>query len=168
MVRLYRTASDYACYNTNKSVHEKTNNLGFGPGLTQIRLCSHRRLLETANFGFRKKRNGIIRNKDTGRLRSYRETDLSLCFCLCRLLVFPCCGSVMSSESYYTGILVDLNICCVLEQDTLTCHSSGEYPASVASPNMTAKLLTGMLTNNQTNKQKLPFVIIMLILKSGW
>ena len=28
---------------TFKSVHEKTNNLGFRPGLTQTRLYSHRR-----------------------------------------------------------------------------------------------------------------------------
>ena len=27
-------------------------------------------------------------NKDTGQLRGYRDTDLHLCFCICRLLVF--------------------------------------------------------------------------------
>ena len=32
-------------------------------------------------------------NKGTDQLRGYREADLRLCFCLCRLLVFPCGGS---------------------------------------------------------------------------
>ena len=27
-----------------------------------------------------------------------READLRLCFCLCRLLVFPCCGSNMKTK----------------------------------------------------------------------
>ena len=35
-------------------VHEKTNNLVFRPGPTQIRLYRHRRWLEAGNFGFRK------------------------------------------------------------------------------------------------------------------
>ena len=34
--------------------HEKTNNLGFPPGLTQTSLHSHRRWLEAGNFRFRK------------------------------------------------------------------------------------------------------------------
>ena len=39
---------------TNEPVREKTNNLGFRPGLTQTGLYSHRRWLEDGNFGFRK------------------------------------------------------------------------------------------------------------------
>ena len=35
-------------------VREKTNNLGFRPGLTQTGLYSDRRWLEAGNFGFRK------------------------------------------------------------------------------------------------------------------
>ena len=35
-------------------VHEKNNNLGLQPGLTQTGLNSHRRWLEAGNFGFRK------------------------------------------------------------------------------------------------------------------
>ena len=33
-------------------------------------------------------------NKGTDQLRSYCETDLRLCFRICRLLVFPCGGSL--------------------------------------------------------------------------
>ena len=33
-------------------------------------------------------------NKGADQLRSYCEADLRLCFRLCRLLVFPCSGSV--------------------------------------------------------------------------
>ena len=32
-------------------------------------------------------------NKGADQLRGYREADLWLCFCLCRLLVFPWGGS---------------------------------------------------------------------------
>ena len=35
-------------------------------------------------------------NKGADQLRGYREADLRLCFCLCRLLVFPCGGSVIA------------------------------------------------------------------------
>ena len=34
-----------------------------------------------------------IENKGADQLRGYREADLCLCFCLCRLLVFPRGGS---------------------------------------------------------------------------
>ena len=37
-------------------------------------------------------------NKGADQLRSYRKTDLRLCFRLCRLLVFPCGGSYKSSQ----------------------------------------------------------------------
>ena len=33
-------------------------------------------------------------NKGADQLRSYCEADLRLCFCLCRLLDFPCGGSI--------------------------------------------------------------------------
>ena len=33
-------------------------------------------------------------NKGADQLRGYREADLRLCFRLCRLLVFPCGGSI--------------------------------------------------------------------------
>ena len=33
-------------------------------------------------------------NKGADQLRGYREADLRLCFRLCRLLVFPCGGSL--------------------------------------------------------------------------
>ena len=39
-------------------------------------------------------------NKGADQLRSYCEADLCLCFCLCRLLVFPC------GDSYHL-----LNVC---------------------------------------------------------
>ena len=35
--------------------------------------------------------------KGADQLRGYREADLRLCFRLCRLLVFPCGGSFVSS-----------------------------------------------------------------------
>ena len=41
-------------------------------------------------------------NKGADQLRSSCEADLRLCFCLCRLLVFPCGGSNMSSV-YVSG-----------------------------------------------------------------
>ena len=45
---------------TFEPVHEETNNLGFQPGVTQIRLYSHRSRLEACNFGFKKKRDCTI------------------------------------------------------------------------------------------------------------
>ena len=32
-------------------------------------------------------------NKGADQLRGYREADLRLCFCICKLLVFSCTGS---------------------------------------------------------------------------
>ena len=37
----------------NEPVRDKTNNLGFRPGLTQTSLYSHRKELEALNFGFK-------------------------------------------------------------------------------------------------------------------
>ena len=49
---------------------EKTILWGFGPGLTQTDLYSHRRRLEALNFGSTKKRN-YSENKGADKLRSY-------------------------------------------------------------------------------------------------
>ena len=38
-------------------------------------------------------------NKDADQLRGYREADLRLCFRLCRLLVFPWCGSYFHAKN---------------------------------------------------------------------
>ena len=65
--------------NLYEPVREKTNNLCFRPGSTNIRLCSHRRLLETANFGFRKKRNCTIRVAKTKTLISFAVTAKLIC-----------------------------------------------------------------------------------------
>ena len=45
----------YFCLLTSQyePVREKTNNLGFRPGLTQTGLYSHRTLLEAGNFVFK-------------------------------------------------------------------------------------------------------------------
>ena len=39
-------------------------------------------------------------NKGADQLRGYREADLRLCFRLCRLLVFPCGGSIRQNILY--------------------------------------------------------------------
>ena len=80
-------------------VHEKTNNLGFRPGLSQTRLHSHRSRPEACNFGFMKKRDCTIRVVKTKTLIGfavcgYREADLCLCCHICRLLVFLCGDSI--------------------------------------------------------------------------
>ena len=58
---------------------------------------------------------GIVRscseNKGADQLRSYCEADLRLCFCLCRLLVFPCGGSNNTlSESFGKYVFLDLRL----------------------------------------------------------
>ena len=49
------------------------------------------------------KRNCTIlsENKGADQLRSYYEADLRLCFRHCRLPVFPCGGSYMTSDPTY-------------------------------------------------------------------
>ena len=44
----------------NETPHEKTNDLGFRPGPTQIRLYSHRSRLEAGKLGLKKKRDCTI------------------------------------------------------------------------------------------------------------
>ena len=39
--------------NIIEPVHEKTNNLGFQPGLTQTKLYSNSKKLEAGNFGYK-------------------------------------------------------------------------------------------------------------------
>ena len=82
-------------------MREKTNNLGFRPGPTQTGLYIHRRWLEAGNFGFRKERICTIRVAKTKALISFAVTAkliCAFCFRLCRLLVFPCGGSNLSSN----------------------------------------------------------------------
>ena len=38
-------------------------------------------------------------NKGANQLRGYRKADLRLCFCICRLLVFPCGGSYIKGRT---------------------------------------------------------------------
>ena len=59
--------------------YEKTGLRGFRPGPTQTGLCSHRRWLETRNFGFRKKRNCTIRVAKTKALISFPVTAKLIC-----------------------------------------------------------------------------------------
>ena len=49
------------------------------------------RWIQTGNFGFKVEKlyYPCSENKGADQLRSYCEADLRLCFCLCRLLVFP-------------------------------------------------------------------------------
>ena len=60
-------------------VRDKTNNLGFRPGPTQTGLYSNRRWLKPGNFGFRKKRNCIIRVAKTKSLISFAVTAKLIC-----------------------------------------------------------------------------------------
>ena len=53
---------------------------------------------EAGNFGFRKYRNRTVRvakTKSADQLRSYFDADLRLCVCLCKMLVFSLCGSIL-------------------------------------------------------------------------
>ena len=81
-------------------VHGKTNNLGFRPGLTKIRLCSHRRLLETANFGFRKKRNCTIHVAKTKALISFAVTAKLIC---AFVFAYADCWFSHGAAQFYVG-----------------------------------------------------------------
>ena len=76
----------------SEQLHEKTNNLGFRPGLTETGLYNHRR-----RFWIKKDEEFLYypcsKNKGANQLRSYCEADLRLCFRICSLLVFLCSGS---------------------------------------------------------------------------
>ena len=60
-------------------VREKTNTLGFRPGMTQTSLYSHRSKLEVGYFGCRKKMNYIIRVAKTKALISCAVTAELIC-----------------------------------------------------------------------------------------
>ena len=66
-------------HNINEPLHQKTNNLGFGPGPTQTSLYSHRSRLEAGNFGIRKKRNCTIHVAKTKALISFTVTAKLIC-----------------------------------------------------------------------------------------
>ena len=51
-------------------------------------------------------------NKGADQLRGFCEADLHLCFRLCRLLVFPCGGSIMSIV--FNKHMKSCLICCLL------------------------------------------------------
>ena len=60
-------------------VYEKTNNLGFRPGLTQTGLYNQRRWLGAGNFGFRKKKNCTISVAKTKAMISFAVTAKLVC-----------------------------------------------------------------------------------------
>ena len=60
-------------------MREKTNNLGFRPGLTQTGLYSHRSRIEASNFGYKKKRKYTIRVAKTKALISFAVTAKLIC-----------------------------------------------------------------------------------------
>ena len=86
-------------------------------------------------------------NKGADQLRGYREADLRLCFCLCRLIVFPCCGSyILSTED---DTIIECELMCVKchektvllpIQKQLVCKSA-VYTAQLISTFVFAKLI---------------------------
>ena len=58
---------------------QKTGLRGFQPGPTQTRLYSHRRWLETWNFGFRKQRDCTVQVAKTKALISFAVTAKLIC-----------------------------------------------------------------------------------------
>ena len=67
---------------------EKTDIRGFRPGPIQTRLYNHRRWQEALNFGFYEVQAShypCSENNGTDQLCGYRETDLRLCFRLCKI-----------------------------------------------------------------------------------
>ena len=71
--------TSFLCIIAYEPVREKTNNLGFQPGLTQTRLYSHRSRLEACNFGFRKKKDCTIFVAKTKALISCAVTAQLIC-----------------------------------------------------------------------------------------
>ena len=63
----------------DEPVREKTNNLGFRPGLIPTELYKQRRWLEAWNFGFKKKRDCTIRVAKTKALISCAVTAQLIC-----------------------------------------------------------------------------------------
>ena len=55
-------------------------------------------------------------NKGADQLRGYREADLRLCFCICKLLVFSRGGSFVALAIFllfHVGVYVCLCVCTV-------------------------------------------------------
>ena len=85
------------CNIINEPEREKTNNLGSDqvrhkPSCTVTEDDRRLEILDLESKGFVL---SVQRNKGADQLRSYFEADLRLSFCLCRLLVFPCGGSII-------------------------------------------------------------------------
>ena len=88
---------------------------GFQPGPTQTGLYSHRRWLEAGNFGFRHCTSHVAKTR-----RSNCKADLSLCFRLCRLLVFPCGCSLIFGIDIFSSILKDFSEVKLHEKTNIT------------------------------------------------
>ena len=73
------TNSDISAEKQNEPMREKTNKLGFRPGLIQTELYKYRRWLEACNFGFKKKRDCTIHVAKTKALISCAVTAQLIC-----------------------------------------------------------------------------------------
>ena len=81
---------------------EKTGLRAFRPGPTKTGLCSHRRSLETWNFGIRRKRDCTIRVAKTKALISFTITAKLIC-----VFVFACAKSRFShNDAHLSRVLV--------------------------------------------------------------
>ena len=76
--------------------HKKNNNLGFRPGLTHLQSVQSQKQARYLKFQIYIEE-GLYypcrENIGADQPCSYCTADLRLCFCICRLLVFWCCGS---------------------------------------------------------------------------
>ena len=80
----------------------KTNNLGFPTRSDTNQAVQSQKMARSWKFLINIEEElyyPCSKNKGADQLRGYREADLRLCFCICRLLVFPCGGS--SIERHY-------------------------------------------------------------------
>ena len=103
-------------------VHEKTNNLGFRPGLTQTGLYDHRRWLEAWNFGFKKKKDCTIRAAKIKALISFAVTAKLIC-----TFVFAqafCWFSYTVAHICYIKVTVSQNIAFFMTQKHYICQQS--------------------------------------------
>ena len=77
--------------------HEKINNVGFiqvrhKQSSTRTEDCQRLETLEKTEELYYP----FSENKGVDQLRSYCEADLRLCFRICKMFVFSCCGSYVS------------------------------------------------------------------------
>ena len=86
--------------------HEKMGLLGFWPGLTQTSLYSQRNRLKAWNFGFRKKRNCIIRVAKTKALISFAATAKLIC-----AFVFAYTKCWFSNDAAHILFFCDIAFC---------------------------------------------------------